>query len=76
MCRMIIEGSSGDMTSHTSGPMTLIAWLSGPQLWTVDQKLLMYWNIAASACRRVSLLCRQISSAFKLFKNVSTEALS
>ena len=42
---VIIDGSSGDTTSHTSGRMTgrmtVIARVSGRRLWTVDQKLLM-----------------------------------
>jgi transposase len=42
---VIIEGSLGDTTSHTSGRMTgrmtVIARVSGRRLWTVDQKLLM-----------------------------------
>jgi transposase len=42
---VIIEGSSGDTTSHTTGRMTgrmtVIARVSGRRLWTVDQKLLM-----------------------------------
>lgn len=42
---VIIEGSSVDTTSHTSGRMTgrmtVIARVSGRRLWTVDQKLLM-----------------------------------
>ena len=42
---VIIEGSLGDATSHTSGRMTgrmtVIARVSGRRLWTVDQKLLM-----------------------------------
>jgi len=33
-------------------------------------------NMAASACRRVGHFCRQIISAFRDLKNVSTEALS
>lgn len=36
---------------------------------------LMYWKIAASAWRCVGQLCRQMSSAFRDLKNVSTEAL-
>jgi len=32
----------------------------------------MYWNIAPSACRLVSHLLRQISSALRDLKNVST----
>jgi transposase len=40
---VIIEGSLGDTTSHTSGRMTgrmtVIARVSGRRLWTVDQKL-------------------------------------
>jgi transposase len=42
---MIIEGTAGDTTSHTTtrttGRMTVIARVSGRRLWTVDQKLLM-----------------------------------
>jgi transposase-like protein len=42
---LIIEGSLGDTTSHTTtrmtGRMTMIARVSGRRLWTVDQKLLM-----------------------------------
>jgi transposase len=42
---LLIEGSLGDTTSHTSGRMTgrmtVIARVSGRRLWTVDQKLLM-----------------------------------
>jgi transposase len=30
-----------DVTSHTTGHMTVIARVSGRRLWTVDQKLLM-----------------------------------
>lgn len=45
MSDVIIEGSLGDTTSHTSGRMTgrmtVIARVSGRRLWTVDQKLLM-----------------------------------
>lgn len=41
MSEVIIEGSSVDPTSHTSGRMTVIARVSGRRLWTVDQKLLM-----------------------------------
>jgi transposase len=36
---VIIEGSSEDPTSHTSGRVTVIARVSGRRLWTVDQKL-------------------------------------
>jgi hypothetical protein len=36
----------------------------------------MYWKMAVSACRRVSQVRRQISSALMVLKKVSMAALS
>jgi hypothetical protein len=35
-----------DVTSHTTGHMTVIARVSGRRLWTVDQKLATSKNLS------------------------------
>jgi transposase len=64
---VIIEGSSGDTTSHTSGRMTgrmtVIARVSGRRLWTVDQKLLMLRDAFGSGgCVRTAMERHEVSS--------------
>jgi transposase len=64
---VIIEGSSVDATSHTSGRMTgrmtVIARVSGRRLWTVDQKLLMLRDAFGSGgCVRTAMERHEVSS--------------
>ncbi len=64
---VIIEGSSGDTTSHTSGRMTgrmtVIARVSGRRLWTVDQKLGMLRDAFGSGgCVRAAMERHEVSS--------------
>jgi transposase len=64
---VIVEGSSGDTTSHTSGRMTgrmtVIARVSGRRLWTVDQKLLMLRDAFGSGgCVRTAMERHEVSS--------------
>ena len=64
---VIIDGSSGDTTSHTSGRMTgrmtVIARVSGRRLWTVDQKLLMLRDAFGSGgCVRTAMERHEVSS--------------
>jgi transposase len=63
----IIEGSSGDPTSHMSsrmtGRMTVIARVSGRRRWTVEQKLLMLRDAFGSGgCVRTAMERHEVSS--------------